>query len=169
MQLFLSIMKSKFSKQNHRIREWQRLEETSGGWLVQSPMLIQRPLEQVAQDHVRMGFEALQKGSTTSQGNPFTHKIRCILLLRLNVLCSSLFSLPVVLSLGTTGKNPALSSLYLEYWIWILDVLSIWNLEYSYSRNYQSIPALFIYSAYRKNSVLTAVYYVKLSDFSDSY
>lgn len=41
---------------SYRITEWLKLEETSGGHLVQPPLLKQDHLEPVVQDHVQTAF-----------------------------------------------------------------------------------------------------------------
>lgn len=41
----------------HRITEWLKLEETSGGHLVCKPLLKQAHLAQAVQDQVQAGFE----------------------------------------------------------------------------------------------------------------
>ena len=80
-------------------------------------MLQQRHLEQGAQDHVLVAFEDHQGGeSTTSVGNFCQCSInktacKCFLMIRWNLLCSSLCPLPLALVLSTSEKSTATSSL----------------------------------------------------------
>lgn len=65
-------------------------------------------------DCAQLRFEYLQGCSTNSLGNlcSTTTSVKRILLFRWNSLCFDLCPLPLVLSLGTTEKNPPPSSLH---------------------------------------------------------
>ena len=73
------------------------------------------------QDCVYIAFEYLQGGSFHSlPGQPVPvlghpHSKKCFLIFRGNIPCFSLCSLPLDLSLGTTEKSLALSSLHLPF------------------------------------------------------
>ena len=101
--------------QNHRMAEVGRELWRSSGPI---PLLEQGNLEPVAQDRVQMAFELLQERRLYNlSGQPVVvlshpHSKKCFLMFRWTLLCVSLCSLPLVLSLGVTEKNLALSSLH---------------------------------------------------------
>jgi len=93
---------------------WQEPREPSG--LTSVPAGTP---EQGAQAHVQVAYGDLQGGdSTTSQGSLSLFSVtwtalKCFLMLRGNLLCSSLCPLPLFLALGNTGKNLVPTSLHL--------------------------------------------------------
>ena len=102
------------------------ITESQTGWGWQEPWepsgLTSVPAgtpEQGAQAHVQVAYGDLQGGdSTTSQGNLSLFSVtwtalKYFLMLRGNLLCSSLCPLPLFLALGNTGKNLVPTSLHL--------------------------------------------------------
>jgi len=97
-----------------------QITESQSGWVWKGPLWVtqsnslwkQGHPEEAAQDRVHVGLEYLQRrrlrslfqGSVTLRGKKFFH------IFSWNFLCFSLCPLPLVLSLGTTGKSLAPSS-----------------------------------------------------------
>lgn len=103
-----------------KISQNTRMDEAANAFWVYlvPPLLQQGHPQQGAQHHLQEASEDLQEGdSTTSLGSLCHCSITCTaqkgcLVFMGNLLCSSLCPLPLVLSLGTTQKTLALSSLH---------------------------------------------------------
>lgn len=111
--IFLLCMENKVSDApSIRITEWWKWERTSGSiWCNHNSDLSHT--EQGAQVHLQAALENLQGDPTASVENLFLCSIicaaqRCILVFRVNLLCSSVCPLPLVLALDTTDKILAL-------------------------------------------------------------
>ena len=81
------------------------------------PLLKQGQQKQGAQNPAPTALEDLQEGDLTVSlcrlcQCSIMHSTEGLPVFRQNLLCSSLFPLPLVLELGTTDKSLALSSLY---------------------------------------------------------
>lgn len=106
----------------HRITGYLRLVSWSNLNMVLQILLVQRLLwkghpEQCAQAHVQAASEGLQAPRPGPVPVLHTHTAHmCFLMIRGNFLWSSLCPLPLVLSLVTTGKSLALSSLHSLFW-----------------------------------------------------
>lgn len=101
--------------------DWFRLKLTSGSHLVQCPCSSRAMYSRQPRTMSGWFLNISNKGyPTASQGNlyqcsvTFTEK-KCFLIVRWNVLCFSLFTLLVVLSLDTTEKSLTLSSFHFSF------------------------------------------------------
>ena len=84
-------------------------------WVSPSPTPLQQLPAAVAQESIQVGFGYLQRRKVHSlcvQPAPelCQHASRCFSHVQAELLCSSLFPLPLVLPLGTTKKSPAPSA-----------------------------------------------------------
>ena len=103
---------------NYRITGWLKSAGTSGYHLVQTLCSKRDQLQKVSQSHVQMSFEYLQAGKLQNlSGQPVLmfdqpDNKKVFLMFRWNFLYFHLCLFPLVLSLDTTKKSLALSSLY---------------------------------------------------------
>lgn len=85
------------------------------------PLLKQGNLQPAAQDHIQTAFDSFQHGrlhNISAQPVPLLSPLtvkQFFLMFRGNILCFSLCQLPLVLSLGTTEKNLARTSLHSSF------------------------------------------------------
>lgn len=105
--------------QNHRTSGWLKLAGISGSY----PQFQQGPPKQGVHNHVLAPLGDPLGGDLTASGQPVSvlpHLLSTAvpLFFRSNFLCFSLYPLPLVLSLWTTEKRLALSSLWLPFRYW---------------------------------------------------
>jgi len=101
--------------------KWLWLEDTSGGYLVQTCCSSRDALRQLPRTMSRWLLDISMDGdSATSLGDFCQPSVtltvkKGFLMLRGNLLCFSLCQMTLVLSLGTTEKSLALSSVHLPF------------------------------------------------------